>query len=56
MIVSEKPSHTQGGNKMKFNSLSVFLSLLIITVLPFTAYADNDPVGSYLIRSIERSD
>ena len=30
---------------MKFKSLSVFLSLLIITVLPFTAYADDDPVG-----------
>ena len=48
MIVSEKPSHTQGGNKMKFKSLSVFLSLLIITVLPFTAYAEltSDESGS----------
>ena len=33
---------------MKFNSLSVFLSLLIITVLPFTAYAEltSDESGS----------
>ena len=33
---------------MKFNSLSVFLSLLIITVLPFTAYAEltTDESGS----------
>ena len=33
---------------MKFNSLSVFLSLLIITVLPFSAYAEltSDESGS----------